>query len=217
MAVALLLSASIVTGCDSNRPVGPANPDAEADHASGGAAGAGGQAGQGGHAGIAGGTGGGDIATIMATYKTWEPQSATAVDISAEIFSLCRAPNAAEDAFTKSAHSRFQLRDWANPAAVAGIAAKGAGGFAVGSTIVKEKFAAAAAGGAFELAALGMMIKRAPGFDPTGGNWEFVYWSATDGVSRGRAQLATCSTCHAGAAASDFVFVDGAWRLATGR
>jgi hypothetical protein len=147
----------------------------------------------------------------MATYTTWQPQSATAVDISAYIFALCRGPTAAEEAFTKSVHSRFQLRDWANPGAVAGLAAKGVGGFPVGATIVKEKFALVPPSTTYQLAALGMMIKRSPGFYPAGGDWEFVYWNATDGVSRGPAQLSSCTTCHAATIATDYVFVDGSW------
>lgn len=184
------------------------------DGSGGGAVGSGGSAVGGGGAGGQSGQGGADeIATIMATYTTWQPQSAMAVDISAEIFSLCRGPSAAEGAFTKSVHSRFRLRDWANPGAMAGLAAKGVGGFPVGAIIVKEKFVSPAPTDPFVVAALGMMIKRSPGFHPAGGDWEFVYSSMADGVSRGPAQLSSCTTCHAATTATDYVFVDDRWRI----
>jgi hypothetical protein len=175
----------------------------------GGLAGTDGQAGQGGQAGQVAAD---DIATIMASYRSWQPLSNAPVDISADIFALCRSPTAAENAFAASAHGRHALRDWANPRAMEGIGVKGAGGFATGATIVKEKFVIDQTSGMFVLAALGIMVKRPTGFDAAGGDWEFVYWNAADGVSRGPVQLATCTSCHAGAGATDFVFVDNTWR-----
>jgi hypothetical protein len=172
--------------------------------------------GTGGQGGQAGQAAADDIAMIMASYGSWQPLSNAPVDISEEIFTLCRSPTAAESAFAASVHGRHALRDWANPRAMEGIVAKGAGGFAVGATIVKEKFVLDQASGAFVLVALGIMVKRPTGFDTAGGDWEFVYWNAADGVSRGPAQLATCTSCHAGAGATDFVFVDEAWRTSSG-
>ena len=178
--------------------------------AQGGLVGTGGQAGVGGQAGQVAAD---DIATIVASYRSWQPLSNAPVDISADIFALCRSPTAAENAFTASAHGRHALRDWANPSAMEGIGVKGASGFATGATIVKEKFVIDQASGVFVLAALGIMVKRSTGFDAAGGDWEFVYWNAADGVSRGPVQLATCTSCHAGAGATDFVFVDNTWRI----
>ncbi len=157
-----------------------------------------------------------DIATIRASYTSWQALSDTPVDISAYIFGLCRTPTAAETAFANSAHGRHALRDWANPKAMDGLNAKGAAGFAVGATIVKEKFATDQISGQLVLAALGIMIKRAAGSDTAGGDWEFVYWNATDGVSRDQTQLTTCSACHAGGDATDYVFFDANWRTSPG-
>lgn len=218
----MVLTAAIVgvtcaglTGCQSSSPAPSSDIDA-------GQVGTGGQAGQselGGQAGQApsvggqsGQAGGDDIATIMASYTSWAPLSDKPVDISAQISSMCRAPTKAEQGFVASVHTRFALRDWANPQAAAAISAKGSGGFAGGATIVKEKFATDATSGEMVLSALGIMIKRPAGFYPSGGDWEFVYWNATDGVSRGPTQLGTCTTCHAGGGAIDFVFLDASWR-----
>ncbi len=179
-------------------------------------AGQGGFVGTGGQGGRAGQGGADDLATIMASYTSWQPLSMAPVDISADIFALCRSPTAAESAFAASVHGRHALRDWANPPAMDGIGAQGAGGFAVGATIVKEKFVRDQPSGAFVLAALGIMVKRPTGFDTAGGDWEFVYWNAADGVSRGPVQLASCTSCHAGAGATDFVFIDDTWRTLSG-
>lgn len=217
------LGTFISGGCDSGSRARPGSVDG----GTGGQAGeteptghSGGQAGgQGG--GQAGGQGGNvvtdDVALLMQTYPSWQPLTDTAVDISVSIFNLCRLPTSTEDAFAKSTHARHALRDWANPQAIAGIAAQGAGGFAEGAAIVKEKFATTAGTQTLKLAALGMMVKRAPGFDSASGDWEFVYWNATDGISRGAGQLASCSSCHAGTRQTDFVFMDESWRTAAPR
>ena len=81
-----------------------------------------------------------------------------------------RAPSPAEMRFVDSVHGRHALRDWANPAAATGIAARGANGFPLGATIVKEKFIFQPTDGAQVLAALGIMIKRGAGFDAAAGN-----------------------------------------------
>jgi hypothetical protein len=153
-----------------------------------------------------------DIALMLETYTSWSALSDHAVDISAEIFGLCRLPTSAETAFATSVHGKHALRDFANESALAGIQAHGAGGFAVGSAIVKEKYAQDAASGNLVLAALGAMVKRPSGFDSSAGDWDFVYWTRADGTTHGGAELATCASCHASQSAVDYVFLDEAWR-----
>jgi hypothetical protein len=73
--------------------------------------------------------------------------------------------------------------------------------FPVGSIIVKEKLLQADSP---QPEALGMMIKREEGFNPAGGDWEYVYWTA-DSVTQGEA-LAHCQECHLGQTETDSVF-----------
>ncbi len=167
---------------------------------------------------------------LRGVYLTWETHTAEPQNISAEIFGLCRAPSAAEEAFVESVHGdELYLFDWLNPAAQRGAAQFGEanaplvpperpfeplvdGGvvFEVGAAIVKEKLVRTGQG--YELAALGLMVKREPGFDPASGDWEFGYWTPSEGMLSGPAETAACGACHA-SSPTDFVFLDESWRL----
>ena len=56
---------------------------------------------------------------------------------------------------------------------------------------------------------VGGMIKRAPGYDPAHGDWEYFYFEKPEKIERGR--IATCVKCHAYAHTTDHVY--GTWRL----
>jgi hypothetical protein len=59
----------------------------------------------------------------------------------------------------------------------------------------------------------GAMIKRAAGFDPSHGDWEFAYWEPSSGILDGPTEAQSCGSCHAGANATDYVFLDQSWRI----
>lgn len=142
-------------------------------------------------------------------YPSFAPRTAQPEPISAEIFALCRLPTLPETEFTKSVHGKeLYLLDWLNAEAQAGYAQQGAATFPVGSTIVKEKLVRNSASG-FDLAALGIMIKRGPGFDAQHGDWEFGYWEPESGMS---SDAIACGSCHSGSK-TDFVFLDDSWRM----
>lgn len=74
--------------------------------------------------------------------------------------------------------------------------------------IVKEKYAGPAAAQS-ELVAIGLMIKRKSGFDSAHGDWDYAYYEPALGIVQTPEQSAYCANCHAGAVATDLVFVDG--------
>ena len=151
-----------------------------------------------------------DIEAIMAEYHSYQPQTEKPEPVSAYIFGLCRLPTLPEKEFAESEHGDGRyLRDWANDLAVEGIARRGAPAFAPGAIIVKEKHLATPSNSGFELAALGVMIKREPGFAPEHGDWDYAYWEQELGVIATAEQSTYCAGCHAGAAETDYVFVDG--------
>jgi len=151
------------------------------------------------------------MASALQDYLGWTRHSAEPQSISTEIFSLCRAPTAAEEAFVASQHGdNLYLLDWLNDAAVRGAATKQSAAFPIGAAIVKQKLIYSPRG-EFELFALGLMIKREPGFDGAHADWEFGYWTKSEGLATGAASAATCGGCHAGSK-TDFVFLDQSWR-----
>jgi hypothetical protein len=54
---------------------------------------------------------------------------------------------------------------------------------------------------------VGGMIKRAAGFDPKHGDWEYFYFADPKRIESGR--IASCVQCHAAAGETDHVF--GTW------
>ena len=54
---------------------------------------------------------------------------------------------------------------------------------------------------------IGGMVKRAPGYDPPGGDWEYFYFTDPESIEAGR--IETCAGCHRAAKERDFVF--GEW------
>jgi hypothetical protein len=80
---------------------------------------------------------------------------------------------------------------------------KGDRTFPIGSIIVKEKLRNA---NDTEPTALGMMIKRSPGFDPNTNDWEFAYWLQEGTLIEGNEALSNCVRCHREQQTTDMVF-----------
>jgi hypothetical protein len=141
-------------------------------------------------------------------YRSWKQRSAEPQSISSEILSLCRLPTSSEQMFADSEHGDgLYFMDWLNSGAQAGFTAQP---FERGSAIVKEKLRSDSSGKLARIA-LGIMIKRDPGFDAARGDWEFGYWQEQDGLRSGAEAAAHCGGCHA-RSKTDFVFVDPSWR-----
>ena len=75
--------------------------------------------------------------------------------------------------------------------------------FPAGSIIVREKLSKAD-GARPDL--LVVMVKRAPGFNPPGGDWEFLTVESSLAKVRDRQKKGECLDCHASQKNRDFVF-----------
>lgn len=150
-----------------------------------------------------------EVQSILEAYHSFAPQTPEPVSVSGYLFGLCRAPTLRETEFLESLHGDGRyLQDWANPLAVQGLASEQPMTFPVGSVIVKEKYAGPKNLNP-DLVAIGLMIKRGSGFDPAHGDWDYAYYEPALGIVQTEEQTAYCATCHAGAAATDYVYVDG--------
>ena len=75
--------------------------------------------------------------------------------------------------------------------------------YPAGSVIVRETLARP---GDVQPLLLVAMVKRAPGFNPKGGDWEFMTIDPSLSKITGRQKQGSCLGCHASQRESDFVF-----------
>jgi hypothetical protein len=150
-----------------------------------------------------------DVQAILDSYHSYAPQTPEPVSVSGYLFGLCRLPTLRETEFLQSIHGDGRyLQDWANPLAAQALVGQAPVTFPEGSVIVKEKYAGPKTVKP-DLVAIGLMIKRGAGFDSAHGDWDYAYYEPALGIVRTEEQTAYCANCHAGAAATDFVYVDG--------
>lgn len=137
-------------------------------------------------------------------YQDWTRLRPERESITAHLYTLCRMPTGFESDLMESEHGGLRyVLDYVNDAGAQAIGETDGRTFPVGTVIVKEKYPSADAG---EPEALGVMIKRAPGFDPAGGDWEYLYWTPGSGWTRGADASASCQACHAQISDLDYVF-----------
>ncbi|MDB6133252.1 MAG: hypothetical protein JWM59_1495 [Verrucomicrobiales bacterium] len=103
----------------------------------------------------------------------------------------------------KGPHARSLIHIYMNESAFKAFPKKGSL-YPVGSVIVKHKLLSGSGNAAV---GVGGMVKRAAGFDPDHGDWEYFYFEDKSKIESGR--LETCVQCHGKAVGTDYVF--GTW------
>jgi hypothetical protein len=134
----------------------------------------------------------------LAEYATWQRLTPDGYAIPPQLAVLCTSP--APAASPKSVdvygpHANTFVRVFANPLAAGAFDVRGI--FPEGSILVKEKRRDALSG---VPSAHGVMIKRGKGFNPSSGDWEFLFYP-----SQKAASFTNCADCHR-SAEHDFVF-----------
>jgi hypothetical protein len=131
-------------------------------------------------------------------YSGWPATTEQPFDVAEQQLALCRPPGTSPDL---GPHKKPGLRIFANQVARDALS-KEPKSIPEGATVVKEKWG----GDADRLLAYAAMIKRAPGYDPKHGDWEYVYvdFGGKSAVERGRIQ--SCIRCHASAKSRDYLF-----------
>lgn len=157
-----------------------------------------------------------DIERIAANYGSLRSMTSEPVLVDAEIARLCVGATQAALDFARARsgpHALSAIRIYMSDAAAKEFVEINPR-YPVGSVIVKEKVrwgAADDAGGSPSRNGVGGMIKRAPGYDPAHGDWEYFYFEDAAKIERGR--IESCIRCHRRAADTDHVFGD--WAGAT--
>lgn len=154
-------------------------------------------------------------AEIASTYTQFTRMTDEPVAVNPDLSMLCISPSPEMVAAARKKsgpHTLAFVTIYMNQIAAGAFEAK-VGEFPVGSAIVKEK------SGMSDPRApgpdrrpkrhdgVGGMIKRAPGYDPGHGDWEYFYFDDPAKIETGR--IASCAQCHAGAAKTDHVY--GGW------
>lgn len=154
------------------------------------------------------------VAAIAKNYAKLTRMTREPVYVDPNLVVLCRGANSvdvAKAAEKAGPHANTQITVFMNESAAQAFRA-GSKSYPVGAVIVKEK----TNGGHYDLEkkktvlrgvhGAGGMIKRAPGFDPEHGDWEYFYFDDIKKLESGR--LRSCIDCHTKAAATGYVFGD---------
>ncbi|MCC7435420.1 MAG: hypothetical protein IT363_12105 [Methanoregulaceae archaeon] len=135
---------------------------------------------------------------LVATLEPLEEISDGMVAVNPYLSSLCVGPSPEMVAKAKKQygpHAMDFIRVSMNPAAAQAFRVKTS--YPPGAAVVKQK----------RTGAVGGMIKREPGYDDLGGDWEYFYAEAGGFLYRGR--LDSCRSCHTATRSTDHVF--GSW------
>jgi hypothetical protein len=146
----------------------------------------------------------------LRAYKSLHKMTARPRSVATEFAALCDTPPAAGEAMKRTGpHYAHFIHAYMNDAAHARFAKGGNAAFPEGSIVVKEKLYANRQQNDNPpvLSAVAGMIKRAPGYAPKNGDWEFFYFEKDGAMQRNAALDAKCADCHRDAR-TDYVFGD---------
>lgn len=144
-------------------------------------------------------------AELVAGYRDW-----TRVNPQPSVFHLrritdCALPTTEEEAFMASAdnpHLEKFVTVFVNDAGRRAMLEELRPRFPAGSLVVKEKLTARDSS---EPELLTAMYKREAGYDPEGGDWEYMVLDGRGREVRARGRLESCRACHQAVADTDFV------------
>jgi Cytochrome P460 len=144
------------------------------------------------------------VSEIARNFTNYQRMTKDPVDVDPWVAMLCRGltPEMVEQIRLKSGpHALMKILVYMNqPAALA--FQNNQGSYPVGAVIVKQKQKSYISG-----EGVGGMVKRANGYDPENGNWEYFYFEDVNKIESGK--IASCIKCHASVKNQDYVF--GNW------
>ena len=143
-----------------------------------------------------------------ATFSHWPGVTKAPIPVGGALWGLCRAltpeevqeQNAAAKAHGPHVAHAVVVR--VSPDAVASF--REGKPLPTGAMVVKEKYSDGLALGPLQEYAI--MIKRQPGYDSDGGDWEYAYVTLVPARSVVRGRLGACADCHSNANDRDYLF-----------
>jgi Cytochrome P460 len=140
-----------------------------------------------------------------AAFSSWPSATAAPVPVGMAAWTFCRAVSPEESrrlAEEHGPHAGHVIVVRVSPDAIAAF--RNGEPLPIGAVIIKEKYADLSATGPMH--GYAMMVKREPGFNPEGGDWEYAFVNQAPESRVGRGRLAQCAGCHASAKDRDFLF-----------
>ena len=148
-------------------------------------------------------------AEAVESYREFIQMTDGPVLVDPQIAMLCAAPSDLHDEESRRAygpHADAEVVIYMNESAARAFRGS-AESYPVGAVVVKEKQPLSSPTG-YSGEGVGGMIKRAPGYDPDHGDWEYFYRDTSTPLQHG--PIASCIQCHAAAAETDYVYGDWA-------
>ncbi|HJU55100.1 MAG TPA: cytochrome P460 family protein, partial [Pyrinomonadaceae bacterium] len=139
-------------------------------------------------------------------YRNWTKANSEPVQMAPVVAKLCfiqKAPSGVEIYGDSNPHQEKFITVYVNDAGRRAMLSQKRPKFPVGSVIVKEKLPAIDSQSP-EL--LTVMIKQRKGFNPAGGDWEYMVLDGTGTKIEGRGRLENCQACHLANQKTDYVF-----------
>lgn len=144
-----------------------------------------------------------DATGEIAGYKNWTKVNKDPERVTPALSAQCaRATQAQIDQDAKNPHNDKYITVYVNDLGKSEMMTKKTPKFPVGTVIVKEKLTTPEST-APEL--LTVMIKRAKGYNPEVGDWEFLTFNGAATETTARGKLENCQTCHLAEKRTDYV------------
>jgi hypothetical protein len=150
------------------------------------------------------------INQIAREYRTYKSMTPKPVYVDPQLAALCRGISQSDvDQARKHSgpHANTLVSIFMNDPA-AGAFEKSSTPYPVGSIVIKEKQDQSQQDKS-DRQGVGGMVKRAPGYDPAHGDWEYFYFEDPKNIDTGKIEtgkITSCIQCHASASAKDYVF-----------
>lgn len=146
----------------------------------------------------------GPRAESFAGYKGWTKVNPEPAVFHSRIATQCALPTAEQARLEseENPHRDKFVNVYVNDAGRRAMLEEEVPRFPAGTVIVKEKLASRDASAPELLTA---MLKREPGYDPEGGDWEYAVLDGRGERVRASGRLESCRACHQAEARTDFV------------
>jgi hypothetical protein len=142
-------------------------------------------------------------AEMFAGYKDWARVNPEPAVFHSRIAMLCALPTPGQRKMEEgNPHRDKFVTVYVNDAGRRAMLEELRPRFPVGSLVVKEKLAARDSA---EPELLSAMFKREAGYDPGGGDWEYLVLDGRGREVKARGKLESCRACHQTVADTDFV------------